>query len=149
MNALPMLLRCGDSDPAVFCPSRHVNNLREFVRLSWAVKRPEGSEACGAREDMKVPDAPGSMVMTTDFGLRMDQQLWLPVEPGYSLALPGKSGLVINTVRCFHTVDSIGYVVCETRKSMQGVNEEAAAKYEALKLNAKKDKAAGKAIGEM
>jgi len=162
VNALPMLLRC-NGDPAVFVPREHLNGVRELCRMTWAVKRRDGSAAAGQREDLEAPAAveawPGRLGLPVEeLGLRdpvpgdvrRGGRLWVPVGPGRSAALPGRQGLLVRTVECFHTVDDIGYIVCETKKVLRGQTPEAQAELDALYERLATDKrAAGQAIGAM
>ena len=92
-----------------------MNNFREMCRMSWAVKRHDGSEAAGAREDITeltaVPDScvPVEQLMVRDAAPKgVTGRGWVPVACGMEFQLPGKHRVVVKTVQCFHTVDDIG-----------------------------------------
>eukprot|EP00927_Polykrikos_kofoidii_P027256 TRINITY_DN24050_c0_g1_i1.p1 TRINITY_DN24050_c0_g1~~TRINITY_DN24050_c0_g1_i1.p1 ORF type:complete len:619 (-),score=80.77 TRINITY_DN24050_c0_g1_i1:138-1994(-) len=61
INALPLLLRCGDADPHIFVPRLYLNNVREMCRMTWAVKMKDVNDDCGVRED--VEDVPNLAMM--------------------------------------------------------------------------------------
>eukprot|EP00658_Telonema_sp_P-2_P027404 TRINITY_DN21162_c0_g1_i2.p1 TRINITY_DN21162_c0_g1~~TRINITY_DN21162_c0_g1_i2.p1 ORF type:complete len:232 (-),score=47.49 TRINITY_DN21162_c0_g1_i2:157-852(-) len=65
------------------------------------------------------------------------------------LLLPGKRGITIRTVQCYHTTDDIGYVLCERKSELVGVDQDAQAGLNELRVLAKTDKSAGRRIGEM
>ena len=154
-NAMPMLLRCGDSDPVVLAPRAHVNNLREMCRMTWSVKKEDGSAAAGSRQDIELPPpltAGAPCVKAIDYGVRGTQRdrLWVPLEPANIVELPGKHrSIVIQTVRCFHSVQDLGYVISEKEASLVGADPEAEALFQSLKEQSKVDKKAGKEIGAL
>mmetsp|Transcript_72427 Transcript_72427/g.223803 ORF Transcript_72427/g.223803 Transcript_72427/m.223803 type:complete len:465 (-) Transcript_72427:116-1510(-) len=160
VNALPLLLRC-NGDPAVFVPRDHLNGVREMCRMTWAVKRRDGSDAAGRRTDLEsaplASAGPGRLGSTVlELGVRDPApqsergRLWVPVEAGCSVLLPGKQGLLVRTVECYHTVADIGYIVCETKRTLRGRTPEFQAQLDALYEQTGADKrAAGQAIGAM
>jgi len=160
VNALPLLLRC-NGDPAVFVPRAHLNGLREMCRMTWSVKREDGSKAAGQRSDVQPPPAPELLAghlgrPAAALGVRDPAlqdargRLWVPVAPGCSVVLPGKQSLLVRTVECFHTVADIGYIIYETKQVLRGATAQAQAELDALyeRLNSDK-KGAGQAIGAM
>lgn len=160
VNSLPLLLRC-NGDPAVFVPRTHLNGVREMCRMTWAVKREDGSHGAGQRADVQPPavvPAPANGVGSdiSRFAVRdaapqgVRGRMWVPVESGSSVLLPGKQGLLVKTVQCFHTVADIGYIICETRRSLQGKTQEAQAELDSLRASPAADKrAAGQRMGAM
>ena len=88
-----------------------------------------------------------------------DRCRWLAVAPAQQIGLPPKRGkkasgspsVVVRTVRCYHTVDSVGYVLCSVHKTTRGRTENDHQRYVELKRRAaeKKDKTAGREIGMM
>jgi len=173
-NALPMVLRCGDCDPAVFVPRSHVNNVREMCRMTWSVKRRDGSAGAGARcdattlpehEAFRRPTAPGGGAdgssgglppLIEGAGLRdwapegKLGRLWVPVEHGCQFLLPGKRPVVVKTVKCFHSTQDIGYVVCESLRTQRGRTPALQEEFERLKAAAKAgDRTAGHAIARL
>mmetsp|Transcript_77440 Transcript_77440/g.173325 ORF Transcript_77440/g.173325 Transcript_77440/m.173325 type:complete len:477 (-) Transcript_77440:197-1627(-) len=160
VNALPLLLRC-NGDPAVFVPREHLNGVREMCRMTWAVKRPDGSKGAGERADVEAGGVAemqvGQLGVPVDkLGLRdpapqdVRGRLWVPVEPGCSAVLPSKQGLLVRTVECYHTVADIGYIVCETKKALRGKTPEAQAELDGLYARLATDKrAVGQAIGAL
>lgn len=77
-------------------------------------------------------------------------RLWVPVEGGCQFALPNKQNTVVRTVKCFHTTQDIGYIVCETEKTMRGATDSDEVEFAALKERGKNgDKTVGKEIGAM
>jgi hypothetical protein len=71
MNALPMLLRVGSSDPAVLVPRAHVNGLREFSRLSWGIKGKDGTGRAGVRVDQELKPVPAVGVVVDAEAVRL------------------------------------------------------------------------------
>ena len=67
INALQFLLRT-PSDPAVLIPRQHLNQIREYTRLSWGIKGEDGSKRAGTRVDVEhgptIPTSLGSGVVT-------------------------------------------------------------------------------------
>lgn len=68
INALPLLARVGPTcDPAIVVPRAHVNNVREFTRLSWGIKGEDGSDRAGQRVDLALkPQAPHGVTLPVD-----------------------------------------------------------------------------------
>lgn len=102
INALPMLLRCGDADPAVFVPLEHVNNVREMTRMTWSVKREDSTPGAGARDDFTdMPVFIKTLVeKSTNTDADSEHRYWpvlekaLPVEQGATRDfVPDKSHL--------------------------------------------------------
>lgn len=160
VNALPMLLRC-NGDPAVFVPQDHLNGVREMCRMTWSVKRRDGTRGAGQRQDLEPPvvGEPHSRAVgipAEEVGLRdpvpkeinARGRLWVPVNPGASVVLPGKQRLLVRTVECFHTVDDIGYIVCEVKKVLRGTTPEAQVELDALYQKTDK-RSVGQAIGAL
>lgn len=160
INALPLLARIKSSDggPAIVVPRGHVNNVREFTRLSWGIKGVDGTERAGERVDteMKPIPPPGQIVSCDDVGNRETHRtssrggrIWVPASPGLRIQLPGSQKVVCDCLRCFHTVTDAGFVLSETKQVTLGVDDAAQAEYEALLERCKVDKKAGREIGAM
>lgn len=128
--------------------------------MSWSVKAPDGSERAGERNDQtELPELPepGLAVPIESVALRdpvpegfdIKGRMWVPVLAGLHFRLPGKRKLSVRTVQCYHTIDDIGYVLCETKTELCGVDPESQALLDELRVAAKTDKSVGKKIGEM
>lgn len=75
---------------------------------------------------------------------------WVPVDPGLTVALPGKQNIAVRTVRCYHSVADIGYILGETKRVLRGVSAEHQAALEHLLEKAQqRDILAGQEIGKM
>ena len=165
-----MLLRTA-SDPAVFVPRQHLNGAREFARMSWGIKGEDGSVRAGMRSDAALPPPPpgsrgadaaiapvvvvtAEAAGTRDSGAdarRRSGRLWVPALPGLRARLAGKSkNVVVETVRCFHTLADVGFVVCEVFTEQVGVDESSQVAFDALRARAQTgDRSAGREIGTM
>lgn len=160
INALPMLLRT-PSDPAVFVPREHLNEVREFTRMSWGIKGEDGTERAGTRIDVAVPAVAADIASAEEAGTRdvvpdaaashgALGRLWVAAVAGMRVRLPGKSNIVCECIRCFHTLADVGYVLSETAIELCGVDSASQREFDRLKESAKLgDKKAGREIGVM
>lgn len=155
INALPMLLRC-NGDPLVFVPREHLNGVREMCRMTWSVKRTDGSTGAGQREDLEAPSPVSSSPLSVEALIVRDWapdsvkgRAWVPVIPGLTVTLTGEQNIAVQTVRCYHSVADIGYILGEMKRVMCGVTAEDQAQLKRLMENAQNDRQAGKQIGQM
>lgn len=160
-NALPMLLRTAAS-PAILAPRNHMPALKEMADMTWSVKRP-GWEPNVDRAMMEVRNGAAPLSASLeDSGLVVPLgdkfRRWVPVQAGDRLTGPKAAGWSLRVVRCFHTIEDVGYVLCETSSKRQGVDTEADRRYREVLQNVavmkeaglkKEAGLAGKLIGQM
>lgn len=71
---------------------------------------------------------------------------WIGAVPGdeFGLDLPKFSaGLELRVVRCYHTIEDVGFVLCEQSKTQKGVDAESDAEYQQLQQQIQAHKNAG------
>lgn len=157
-NALPMLLRT-DAQPAILAPRNHLAALREMADMTWSVKQSGWAPRATVTD---LPDRPSRGASLDDVGLVAGAgartQRWVPVEAGDSFAVERQGGWFLNIVRCFHTIEDVGYVLCESSSQRRGADHEAEFEHqeilreiEALNSADKKKEAkqAGRKIGDL
>eukprot|EP01116_Phalansterium_solitarium_P013901 TRINITY_DN31354_c0_g1_i1.p1 TRINITY_DN31354_c0_g1~~TRINITY_DN31354_c0_g1_i1.p1 ORF type:complete len:350 (+),score=66.87 TRINITY_DN31354_c0_g1_i1:53-1102(+) len=131
-GALPSLMRGPPNPPSIFVPFQVLNRVRDFTRMSWAIK---------IDDDKPLPKeyAPDLSAPAPQPGIPFYDQrcVWVPCEAGVTApllhALPqhatrngakesGKrtnNPLMVTAVRCFHTVSTVGYVLSERRTKLK------------------------------
>jgi len=157
-NALPMLLRT-DGQPIVLAPRNHLSALREMADMTWSVKRADWTPRAMIAA---LPDRPAKGISLDEVGLVAGggnrSQRWVPVEAGDSYTVERQGGWFLSIVKCFHTIEDVGYVLCESAFHRQGVDGEAEFEHQEIMkeieaLNSagqkKEAKQAGRKIGDM
>lgn len=160
-NALPMLLRTPAKDVSILAPANHLHPLREMTDLTWSMKRTDWDPNSRAR----MPDRPSapwncSIEDVGDaalIGQRDGLRRWVPVQSGDHFSIP-KRDWSVEIVRCFHTIEDVGYLLCESVSRKEGIDAEAQLELTeiegtlaVLKQNGDKKAAAahGRKIGEL
>lgn len=151
-NALPMLLRTQAKDVSILAPSNHIAALREMADMTWSVKRPGWNPSSRAM----LPDRPSApwtcpidecgdvaRVRGTESVRR-----WVPVQPADCFTI-AKKDWSLEVVRCFHTIEDVGYLLCDTVSRRRAVDDEAQAELEDIERNmdALKQRGEKKALG--
>jgi len=145
-----MLLRT-TATPAVLAPQAHMAALKEMADMTWSVKRagwepmpeviPVDLERLPATASL---DEIGTVTGTGDRARR-----WVPVQAGDSLTV-SQPKITVSVVRCFHTIEDVGYVFSEMNTRLQGIDSAAEAEYqEIMKAIEGGDKKSGRQIGQM
>lgn len=155
-NALPMLLRT-EARPAILAPRDHMPALKEMADMTWSVKRPGWDptrcQPLPLREDATYNCSIDQCGV--EVGDRRNTKRWIGALPGDAMSVPQLKGFSLRVVRCFHTIEDVGYVLCEATSSRQGVDEQAEEELrqvqEAIEAaaGAAEKRAAGRRIGEM
>lgn len=162
-NALPMLLRT-EASPVILAPRNHLPALKEMAAMTWSVKKADWQPTAEATPVRQGDAWKGPVTGIGDLaqvGNRSVGRRWLGAVPGdeLSLDLPKLTpGLSLHVVRCFHTLEDVGFVLCESSKSLVGVDAESEAKYKEVQRQIQAHKDAGRkkeagllgrSIGEM
>ena len=127
--------------------------------MTWSVKRADWAPKANAPD---LPDRNSRGVSLDDVGLVAGAgartQRWVPVEAGDSFAVERQGGWFLSIVRCFHTIEDVGYVLCESSSQRRGVDSEAEFEHQEIlteiqTLNSagrtKEAKQAGRKIGDL
>jgi len=162
-NALPMLLRT-EASPAILAPQDHIKALKEMADMTWAVKsagwdpdetRKHKAEFSAIPQDSKRSSLDDTGLVTQ---LGNKTRRWVPVEPNNWLDVPMKGKWSLAVVKCFHTIETVGYVMCESGTERKGVDEASNEQYHGLLQSVEKLKATcnkaeagklGRHIGQM
>lgn len=161
-NALPMLLRT-EASPVILAPRNHMPALKEMTDMTWSVKRAQWQPA---QETLPLrPETPLRSVISVVGDVSevrgRNSRRWIGAVPGdeFGLDLPKLSpGLELRVVRCYHTIEDVGFVLCEQSKTHKGIDDESDAEYHTLQQQIQAHKDAGekrqagllgRSIGEM
>lgn len=150
-NALPMLLRT-PANPAILAPLSHMPALKEMAGMTWSVKRagwvPNSSQELSFELDrLPKSDTLASFGIVENVGDKTRR--WVPVMAGDCLIVP-QPQVIISVIRCFHTIEDVGYVLSESTTRLQGIDAAAELEYqEIMKAIEAGDKKVGRRIGEM
>jgi len=125
--------------------------------MTWSVKREDGSSGAGQRADFAAQTVSGEQTMSVESLVLRDAapagvlgRAWVPVDPGLTVSLSGSQKLAVKTVRCYHSVADVGYVVGEMKKVLRGVTPDDQIAFEELKERSKqKDRQAGQDMAKM
>lgn len=123
-NSLPMLYRLTSSKSLVhiFTPSTIINRIRQFVSLSFSIKVDDNSPI---PDYYQAPELYTSPIYKNPIYSPQEENShrWHPITPGLNIPVDigrnGKKTLYIQTVKLYHTVSTVGYIISEKRTKLR------------------------------
>jgi ribonuclease BN (tRNA processing enzyme) len=124
-NALPMLYRLTSAKSLVhiFTPALVINKLRQFVAMSFSIKVDDGSPIPEHYQPPIEYNAAVAYSSPIFSPWEENTHRWHPVIPGLIVPLclgkNGKKEIEVRTVKLYHTISTVGYIVSEKKSKLR------------------------------